>query len=59
MFLAWKISITLGRYVDRKGAPPKIIFISVLSFELWHLCKSLLPYVNGLSIYFYVILFLC
>src|SRR3990170_2033003 len=54
--LAWKILKTLGRNVDRKGIPPKIIFISDLSFELWHLCKSLLPSAKGLSIYFYVIL---
>ena len=34
MCLTWKILITLGRNVDRKGVPPKIIFISDLSFEL-------------------------
>ena len=34
MCLAWKILKTLGRNVDRKGIPPKIIFISDLSFEL-------------------------
>ena len=57
MCLTWKILITLGRNVDRKGAPPKIIFISDLSFELWHLCKSLLPSVKGQSIYFHVTYF--
>ena len=54
MCLAWNILITLGHNIDRKGVPPKITFISVLSFELWHLCKSLLPSAKGLSIYFYV-----
>ena len=52
-----KILITLGRNVDRKGAPPKIIFISNFNFELWHLCKSLLPSMKGQCIYFYVIYF--
>ena len=59
MCLAWKILKTLGRDVDRKGIPPKILFISDLSFELWHLCKSMLPSAKGLSIYFYVIYFYC
>ena len=58
MCLAWKILKTLGRDVDRKGIHPKILFISGLSFELWHLCNSMLPSVKGLSIYFYVILLL-
>ena len=58
MCLAWKILKTLGRDVDRKGMPPKILFISDLSFELWHLCKSMLPSAKGLSIYFHVILLL-
>src|SRR3989337_2528138 len=52
MCSAWKILKTLGRDIDRKGVPPKIIFISDSSFELWHLCKSLLPSVKGQSIYF-------
>ena len=54
-YLAWKILITDGREVNEKGACLKISFISVLKFELWHLCKSLLPSVKGLSIYFYVV----
>jgi len=58
MCLAWKILKTLGRDIDRKGIPPKILFISDLSFELCHLCKSMLPSAKGLSIYFYVILLL-
>ena len=53
--LAWKILITDGREVNEKGACPKLSFISVLKLELWHLCKSLLPSVKGLSIYFYVV----
>ena len=59
MCLTWKILITLGRNVDRKGVPPKIIFISVLINELWHICKSLLPSAKGQSIYFHVIYYSC
>ena len=61
-FASWKHKMKmhiLGHNVDRKGAPPKIIFISNLSFELWHLCKSLLLSVKGQSIYFHVIYFSC
>ena len=47
--------ITDGREVNEKGACLKISFTSVLKLELWHLCKSLLPFVKGLSIYFYVV----
>ena len=47
--------ITDGREVKKKGACLKISFTSVLKIELWHLCKSLLPFVKGLSIYFYVV----
>ena len=53
--LAWKISITDGREVNKKGACLKISFTSVLKLELWHLCKSLLPSAKGLSIYFYAV----
>ena len=53
--LAWKMLITDGREVNKKGACLKIAFISVLKIELWHLCKSLLPSAKGLSIYFYVV----
>ena len=59
MCLGWKILKTIGRTVSMKGMPPKILFISDLSFELWHLCKPLLPSARGLSIYFHVILLLC
>ena len=45
-------------FIDRKGMPPKIFFSLNLSFELWHLYKSLLPSVKGLSIYFMQFLFL-
>ena len=48
MYLVWKILGTLGRYVDNESIPLKIIFISVFCFELWHLCKSLLPSAKGL-----------
>ena len=53
--LAWKMLITDGREVNKEGACLKISFISVLKSELWHLCKSLLPFAKGLSIYFYVV----
>ena len=53
--LAWEILITDGREVNEKGACLKISFIFILKLELWHLCKSLLPSVKGLSIYFYVV----
>ena len=53
--LAWKMFITDGREVNKKGACLKISCISVLKIELWHLCKSLLPSAKGLSIYFYVV----
>ena len=39
-------------FVDRKGMPPKMFLSLNLSFELWHLYKSLLPSAKGLSIYF-------
>ena len=54
MCLAWKILITDGREVNRKGAFLKISFTSILKSKLWHRCKSLLPSAKGLSIYFYV-----
>ena len=55
MCLAWKIPITNGREVNKKGAFLKISFTYVLKkLELWHLFKSLLPSAKGLSIYFYV-----
>ena len=38
---AWKILKTLGPNIEKKGAPPKIIFISDLSFEL---CTAANPY---------------
>jgi len=54
MYLAWKISRSLGYYVDNESMPLKILFFSVSKLELWHLCKSLLPSAKGLPIYFYV-----
>ena len=56
--LAWKMLITYGREVNKKGACLKISFIFVLKIELWHLCKSVLPSAKGLSIYFYVFTFM-
>ena len=54
MCVAWKISRSLGCYVDNESMPLKILSISIAKLELWHLCKSLLPSAKGLSIYFYV-----
>ena len=53
--LSMEDAISDGREVNKKGACLKISCISVLKIELWHLCKSLLPSVKGLSIYFYVV----
>ena len=53
--LAWKMLITDGCEVNKKGACLKISFIFVLKIELSHLCKSLLPSGKELSIYFYVV----
>ena len=50
--VAWKISPSLGCYVDNESMPLKILFISVSKPELWDLSKSLLPSAKGLSIYF-------
>ena len=50
----WNLSVV---FIDRKGMPPKIFFSLNLSFELWHLYKSLLPSAKGLSIYFMQFLF--
>ena len=54
MYLIWKIPRSPGFYVDNESIPLKILFISISKLELWHLCKYLLPSVNGLSISFYV-----
>ena len=54
MYVAWKVSRSLGCYVDNESMLLKILFISVSKLELWHLCKSLLPSAKGLSFYFYV-----
>src|SRR6266516_7915121 len=36
-------------FVDRKGMPPKMFYLYIFRFELWHLYKSLLPSAKGLS----------
>ena len=54
MCVAWKISRSLGCYVDNENMPLKILFSSISKIELWHLYKSLLPSAKGLSTYFYV-----
>ena len=45
-------------FVDRKSMPPKMFYIYLFCFELWHLYKSILPSAKGLSIYFMQFLFL-
>ena len=45
-------------FVDGKNMPLKIFLSLNLSFELWHLYKSLLPFAKGLYIYFMQFLFL-
>ena len=52
MYLVWKIPISLVFYVDNERIPLKILFISILNLELWHLYKSLLPSAKGLSFTF-------
>ena len=54
MCVAWKISPSLGCYVDNESMPLKMLFNLYFKIELWHLYKSLLPSAKGLSIYFYV-----
>ena len=48
MYVVWKILGNLGCYVDNEIIPLKIIYL-YFKIELWHLCKSLLPSVKGLS----------
>ena len=36
-------------FVDRKSMPPKMFYLYLFRFELWHLYKSLLPSAKGLS----------
>ena len=36
-------------FIDRKSMPPKIFYLYLFRFELWHLYKSLLPSAKGLS----------
>ena len=53
MYLSMKsIGNYLVIFVDGKSMPLKIFLSLNLSFELYHLYKSLLPSVRGLSIYF-------
>ena len=39
-------------FVERKSMPPKMFYLYLSRFELWHLYKSLLPSGKGLSVYF-------
>ena len=52
MCVAWKISPSLGCYVDNESMPLKMLFNLYFKIELWHLYKSLLPTTKGLSICF-------
>ena len=36
-------------FVDRKGMPPKFFYLYLFRFELWHLYKSLLPFIGQKS----------
>ena len=49
MCLAWKMLGTLGRVIDRKSMPLKMLLSLNFRFELSHLYKSLLPSAKGLS----------
>ena len=53
MYVGWKTPRSLGCYVDNESTPLKILFLSISKLQLWHLYKSLLPSMKGLSIYFY------
>ena len=52
MHVVWKIQPSHSCCVDSESMPLKMLFISILKIELWHLYKSLLPSAKGLSIYF-------
>ena len=45
-------------FIDRKSMPPEMFYLYLFHSELWHLYKSLLPSMKGLSIYFMQFLFL-
>ena len=50
-------------FVDKKSMPPKMFYLYLFCFELWHLYKSLLPSTKDLSLtlcnfYFYLSLHL-
>ena len=45
-------------FVDRKSMPPKMFYLYIFRFELWHLYKSQLPSAKDLSISFMKFLFL-
>ena len=53
MCLAWKILITFGRDVNRKGAFPKISFISILKFWAVAPLKITASLCEGTIFYFY------
>lgn len=59
IYLAWKVLGPWSRFVGGKSTPPKIILSLNLSFELWHLYKSLLPSAKGLSFIYAIFFQIC
>ena len=55
MYLAWKVLETLSRFCWQEKYASQIFLPLNLSFELWHLYKSLLPSAKGLSFLLYAI----
>ena len=52
IYLAWKVLVTTRSFsLTGKRMPPKMFYLYLFRFELWHLYKSLLPSLKGLSIY--------
>ena len=54
MHVVWKIQPSHSCCFDSESMPLKMLFNLYFKIELWHLYKSLLPSLKGLSIYFYV-----
>ena len=53
MHVVWKIQPSHSCCVDSKSMTLKMLFNLYFKIELWHLYKSLLLSVKGLSIYLY------
>ena len=50
MHVVWNVQPSHSCYVDSESMPLKMLFNLYFKIELWHLYKSLLPSVKGLSI---------